>query len=133
MLPHRKRILIVDDAPTSLVWQLVLLQEEHYDTLTANTTAEGVRIAKLERPDLIVLDQANRRSEIVAAVRSLRSDPATSHIPVLLLVPGGASPPDASARGDAGDDRVAKPLLGSEYLMKVRDLVDRRRPLPRRT
>ena len=130
MLPHRKRILIFDDAPTSLVWQLVLLQEEHYDTLTANTTSEGVRIAKLERPDLIVLDQANRRNEIVAAVGSLRSDPATSHIPILLLVPSGASPPDASARGDAGDDRVAKPLLGSEYLMKVRDLVDRRRPPP---
>ena len=130
MLPHRKRILIVDDVPASLVWQLVLLQEEHYDTLTANTTAEGVRIAKLERPDLIVLDQANRRSDVVAAVQSLRTDPATSHIPILLIVPGGASPYEASAGGGSGDDRVVKPLLGSEYLMKVRELIARR-ALPR--
>jgi two-component system, cell cycle response regulator len=133
MVPHRKRILIVDDVPTSLVWQLVLLQEEHYDTLTAITTAEGIRIAKLERPDLIVLDQASRRSDVAAAVRALRADPATSHIPILLLVPGGASPSDASARGEAaGDAHVAKPLLGSEYLMKVRELVGRRAiPRPR--
>jgi len=126
MLPHRKRILIVDDVPASLVWQLVLLQEEHYDTLTANTTTEGVRLAKLERPDLIVLDQANRRGDVAAAVRSLRNDPATSRIPILLIVPGGASPHGGSAGGDAGDARVAKPLLGSEYLMKVRELVGRR-------
>ena len=49
----RTRVLLIDDSPTSLVWQLVLLQEEQYDTLTANTTGEGVRIAKMERPDLV--------------------------------------------------------------------------------
>jgi CheY-like chemotaxis protein len=126
MLPHSKRVLIVDDVPPSLVWQLVLLQQEHYDTLTANTIAEGVRLAKLERPDLVVLDQANRRRDVLAAVQALRTDPATRHIPILLIVPGGAPPKDASAPGEGGDDHVAKPLIGSEYLMKVRELIGRR-------
>ena len=72
MIPHRKRILIVDHSPTSLVWQLVLLQEERYDTLTATTPDEGVRIATLERPDLVILDAASRHaSEYLRKVREL--------------------------------------------------------------
>jgi len=93
----RTRILLVDDSPTSLVWQLVLLQEEEYDTLTANTTGEGVRIARMERPDLIILDATASYDEVIAAAAELRADAATSRIPILIVVGSGRGRPAAIA------------------------------------
>lgn len=120
------RILLVDDSPTSLVWQLVLLQEEEYDTLTANTTGEGVRIARLERPDLVILDATSRYDEVVAAATELRGDPATADIPILIVI-GSARVRAAADFASIADDRVEKPLDRVEYLYKIRELLSRRR------
>ena len=122
----RTRVLLIDDSPSSLVRQLVLLQEENYDTLTANCTGEGVRIARLERPDLVILDATTRYSEVVAAARELRADQATSHIPILIVVGSGRSRAAADF-GPISDDLVAKPLDGAEYVHKIRALLGRHR------
>jgi DNA-binding response OmpR family regulator len=126
-MSHRPRILIIDDSPTSLVWQLVLLQEEEYDTLTANTAAEGVRIARMELPDLVILDATARYDEVVAAATELRADSTTSHIPVM-IVTGSAAGRAASDITNVFDERVDKPLDRVEYLYKIRELLARRRP-----
>jgi DNA-binding response OmpR family regulator len=126
MIPHRKRILVVDDSPTSLVWQLVLLQEERYDTLTASTPDEGVRLAREERPDLVILDSATRPADMAAAAESLRADPRTDGIPILVLSPSGLRGRALDALRASGDEHVTKPLQGSEYLRKVRELLSRR-------
>ena len=126
MIPHRKRILIVDDSPTSLVWQLVLLQEEHYDTITASSPNEGVRIARLERPDLVILDAATRHAEVLAAADELRGDPQTGGIPILMLSPSGFGARPRDVCGASCDDQVTKPLHGTEYLRKIRELLERR-------
>jgi len=125
MLPKKKRILIVDDSPSSLVWQLVLLQEEHYDTLTANHADEGMRIAVMERPDLVLIDAASRSSEAFAACRALRASPQTSGIPIMVVTTSrvmGGAPADLDGMCD---EHIAKPLDGVEYLMKVRRCLER--------
>jgi CheY-like chemotaxis protein len=132
MIPHRKRILIIDDSPTSLVWQLVLLQEEAYDTITASTPDEGVRIARLERPDLVILDAATRHDEVLAAADALRADPHTGRIPILVLSPSGFGGRPRDLAATVCDDQVSKPLHGSEYLRKVRELLERRPATGRR-
>jgi DNA-binding response OmpR family regulator len=126
MIPHRKRILIIDDSPTSLVWQLVLLQEAQYDTITASTLDEGVRIAKLELPDLVILDAATRHAEVLASADALRADPQTGGIPILVLSPKRFLGRPRKAVGQACDDQVYKPLQGTEYLRKVCELLGRR-------
>ena len=119
MIPTKKRILIVDDSPASLVWQLVLLQEERYDTLTANRADEGVRIARLERPDLILIDIASRASEGFAACRALRAAPETTAIPIMVITsriwPKAAPGTDASF-----DEQITKPFDAVEYRTKIR-------------
>ena len=121
----RTRVLLIDDSPSSLVWQLVLLQEENYDTLTANCTAEGVRIARTERPDLVILDATTRHKEVVAAATALRAEPVTSHIPILVVVGGRARA--AADFSPISDDQIDKPLDRAEYLDKSRQLLGRRR------
>ena len=126
MIPYCKRILVVDDSPTSLVWQLVLLQEERYDTLTATTPEEGVRIATEERPDLVILDATTRHADVAGMASALRADPRTSSIPILLLISSGSRERALDTLRESSDEHVAKPFEGSEYLRKVRELLVRR-------
>jgi len=126
MIPYRKRILVVDDSPSSLVWQLVLLQEERYDTLTATTADEGVAIARDERPDLVILDATTRHADVVGMASALRADPRTNSIPILLLISSGSRERALETLRDTSDEHVAKPFEGSEYLRKVRELLVRR-------
>jgi DNA-binding response OmpR family regulator len=126
MIPYCKRILVVDDSPTSLVWQLVLLQEERYDTLTATTPEEGVRIAREEHPDLVILDATARHADVVAMAGALRADPRTNGIPILLLISSGSRERALDSVQECSDEHVAKPFQGSEYLRKVRELLVRR-------
>lgn len=121
----RTRVLLIDDSPTSLVWQLVLLQEEQYDTLTANTTGEGVRIARMERPDLVILDATTRHADVLAAATELRTDPETSHLPILIVLGGGRH--RALDFESVSDDQIEKPLDRTEYLRVIRALLGRRR------
>ena len=125
MSRSRTRVLLIDDSPSSLVWQLVLLQEESYDTLTASCTDEGVRIARMERPDLVVLDATSRHREVVAAATALRSERATAHIPILIVL--GSVRSRAAEFAPISDGQVDKPLDRAEYLGKIRDLLDRHR------
>ena len=122
----RTRILLVDDTPSSLIWQLVLLQEEQYDTLTASCPREGLRIARTERPDLVILDATTRHAEIVAAATQLRAEQATSHIRILVIVGSGRSRA-ADDFVSISDDRVTKPLDPAVYIQKIRELLGRRR------
>ena len=126
MSRSRTRVLLIDDSPSSLVWQLVLLQEESYDTLTASCTDEGVRIARIERPDLVILDATTRYAETVAAAAELRADQATADIPVLLVL-GNGRKRSSEELERVSDDRVAKPIERAEYLGKIRHLLDRAR------
>ena len=127
----RTRVLLIDDSPSSLVWQLVLLQEENYDTLTANCTTEGVRIARMERPDLVILDATTRYKEVVAAATELRGEKGTSHIPILIVVGSGRSRA-ASDFAPISDGQIDKPLDRAEYLHKIRALLGRPRRGSRR-
>ncbi|PYP78592.1 MAG: hypothetical protein DMD35_10785 [Gemmatimonadetes bacterium] len=122
----RTRVLLIDGSPSSLVWQLVLLQEEQYDTLTTSSTDEGVRIARNERPDLVILDASIRYADVVAAATELRAAEATRHIPILIVLGAGRTRASADF-GEISDDQIVKPLKGAEYLHKIRELLGRRR------
>jgi DNA-binding response OmpR family regulator len=120
MTPPRKRILVVDDSPTALVWQLLLLQEENYETLTATDGAEGVRLARIERPDLILLDVAMPPMDGLAACRELRAAPETRDIPILIVTRRGGAESTIAGFEAGCNEYITKPLDRTEYLTKVR-------------
>jgi DNA-binding response OmpR family regulator len=126
MNPTRKRILVVDDSPTVLVWQLLLLHEENYDTLTATDGAEGVRLAKLERPDLILLDVTMPAMDGLQACRALRAAAETRDIPILMVSTDGGVESTLAGFEAGCNEYITKPLDRTEYLAKVRSYLARR-------
>jgi CheY-like chemotaxis protein len=125
MTEPRKRVLIVDDSPTALLWQRMLLQMEQYETLTAADGAEGVEVARRERPDLILLDVSMPTMDGIEACRALRAAPETADIPIL-MVTTHSEMDNVLAGFEAGcNEYLTKPLERTEFLTKVRSYLHR--------
>lgn len=79
------RILIVEDNPANLKLAEAILHYAGHETLAAIDGAEGVALARLELPDLILMDVQMPGMNGLEATRLLKQDPGTTSIPVLGL------------------------------------------------
>ena len=79
------RILIVDDSPSQLMGIRRIVEKLGHDPLTAEDGAAGVEAAKRELPDLILMDVVMPNLNGFQATRSIARDPATKHIPIVLV------------------------------------------------
>ncbi|MFA0736309.1 MAG: hypothetical protein LASZOEIN_002622 [Candidatus Fervidibacter sp.] len=81
----KKRVLVVDDERHIVRLVQVNLERQGYEVLTAYDGVECLEKAKSEKPDLIVLDVMMPRMDGFEALQRLKTDPETSHIPVIML------------------------------------------------
>jgi twitching motility two-component system response regulator PilH len=80
-----KQIMIVDDSPTDAHLLQKMLERNGYQTLTAGNGSEGIEVARLMRPDLILMDVVMPGLNGFQATRELSSNPETSSIPVIIV------------------------------------------------
>ncbi|AKK66823.1 MULTISPECIES: twitching motility response regulator PilH [Xanthomonas translucens group] len=79
------RILIVDDSPSQLLGIQRIVEKLGHETLTATDGAAGVEAAKAALPDLVLMDVVMPNLNGFQATRTLRREPSTQHIPVILV------------------------------------------------
>ena len=79
------RILIVDDSPSQLMGMMRIVEKLGHVGLSAEDGAAGVEAAKIEKPDLILMDVVMPNLNGFQATRAISKDPATQHIPVILV------------------------------------------------
>jgi len=82
-----KKILVVDDHPlTSLmISQMLTQQDASYEILEASNGQEACETALEAKPDLILMDVMMPVMDGYEALASLKEDPETQAIPVLML------------------------------------------------
>ncbi|MBM4034239.1 MAG: response regulator [Planctomycetes bacterium] len=85
MEPALKRVLVVDDDETTLALVRATLDEGKFEVSGASDGMAGFTRARAERPDLIILDVLMPRQVGFYTLRDLKTDPATRHIPVVML------------------------------------------------
>jgi PAS domain S-box-containing protein len=78
-------ILIVDDEPSSCELISSFLAPEGYRLMTASSAAEGLRLAKRHKPDLITLDILMPDGNGFGTLFELRADPNTANIPIVVV------------------------------------------------
>lgn len=111
-------ILLVDDEPSILeMMEIVLRKEGFHRILLARTGEEGIRLAKAERPDLIILDVMLPDLEGFEVCQRLRN---FTTVPVLFLTARSNDLDKLLGLGIGGDDYITKPFNPLEVAARVK-------------
>ena len=117
-------VLIVEDNEKNMKLARDVLQAKGYQTLEAETGEEGVRLAKEQTPDLVLMDIQLPGINGIEAFKQIRADPKTARIPVVALT-ASVTPTDRSQITAAGFDAfVGKPINLKEFLDTVKRFVE---------
>jgi uncharacterized protein (TIGR02266 family) len=122
------RILVADDEPYVVLAIKEVLEGLPAGVLEAHDGEEALRLARAERPDLILLDVKMPGMDGFQVATALKKEPATAGIPVIFFSALGA--PSEKIRGlELGaDDYVTKPIDAEELKARVRTILRRNRP-----
>jgi len=117
------RILVVDDIAPNVKLLEARLTAEYFDVLTATDGPSAIAVAQRETPDLILLDVMMPGMDGFEVCRRLKADPATRHIPVVMVT--ALTEMEDRVRGlEAGaDDFLSKPVNEIALFARVRSLV----------
>jgi len=97
-----------------------ILQKEGYHTITAVDGSEGIRKAKENQPDIILLDVLMPGENGFETCTRLKMDPATNPIPVIFLSSENDKKSRISGLNGGGVDYITKPFETEEVLARLR-------------
>lgn len=119
----RKKILVVDDSATSVMWQTMILRNGPYDVVTARDGQAGVDVALAERPDLVLMDVMMPGMNGFEACAAIRDKQAMRDVPIIMVTTRSelASVEQGFAAGCT--EYITKPIDRTELLSKVRSYV----------
>jgi two-component system alkaline phosphatase synthesis response regulator PhoP len=121
----RGKVLVVDDEEYIQHILNFSFGAEGYDVVTAGDGEEGIKKAKSEKPDIIVLDIMMPKMDGYEACKRLKTDPHTKNIPVILLTAKGREV-DRKLGSQAGaDDYVVKPFSPGRLIERVEGMMKR--------
>ncbi len=106
-----EKILIVEDNPMNLELATDLLEAAGYVVIQAGTAEEGIKLARVEFPDLILMDVGLPGIDGLEATGNLKQDPTIKDIPVIAM----------TAHAMRGDDEKALAAGCAGYITKPID------------
>ncbi len=123
-MDKKAKILLVDDDVDFVEATKTVLESKPYEVIVAHEGEEGLRKARKENPDLILLDIIMPVKDGFTAAEQLKKDPQLSKIPVIMLTSfstKGAGTGIPLSRGFTleAEDYIEKPVTPEELLRRV--------------
>jgi two-component system, cell cycle response regulator DivK len=119
MAEANKTVLLVEDNEDNRIIYATALRYAGYSVIEAVTGTEGVRLARDEKPDMILMDISIPELDGWEASTILKADPDTRHIPII-AVTAHALPGDEERSLAAGcDGYLAKPIPPAALIAEV--------------
>jgi len=122
-----KKVLIVEDNPSVLRATSYILEKEGYEVLTAQNGLEGLKKAKENSPDLLILDVMLPGIDGFEICHRLRGEPQTANLPIVMFSAKGQESDKAMGKKMGADDYLTKPVDRIVLLDKVADLLAARK------
>lgn len=116
-------IMIVEDNEFSRDALSRRLQRRGYDVSLAANGQEAVDIARAGKPDLILMDLGLPVMDGWEATRQLKGDPATRHIPIIVLSAHAMTNDREMALAAGSDEFDSKPVRFDRLLNKIETLL----------
>jgi DNA-binding response OmpR family regulator len=121
----RSKILVVDDEPEAVELVEFNLRQAGYDVLTAADGAEALTKSRAKTPNLIVLDLMLPEMSGLEVCKTLRRDPATAAIPIIMLTAKAAEIDRVLGLELGADDYLTKPFSPRELVLRVKKILNR--------
>jgi two-component system cell cycle response regulator DivK len=113
------KVLVVEDNPANMTLATFLLESVGHAVLKATDAEAGVASARIDHPDLILMDIQLPGMDGLAAIRLLKADAATREIPVIALTALAMKGDEARIRAAGCDGYISKPLAYKDFLATV--------------
>ena len=117
------RILVVDDVPANVKLLEVRLLAEYFEVFTAGNGADALETCENGKIDVVLLDVMMPDMDGFEVCRRLKSDPATSHIPVVMVTALDHVCDRIRGLEAGADDFLSKPVNDLQLMTRVRSLV----------
>jgi CheY-like chemotaxis protein len=118
-------ILVVEDHDKNRKLVRDLLTAKGYRMLEVETGEDAVRVAREQRPALVLMDIQLPGINGIEALRQLRADPTTAAIPVVAVTASAMTHDRQKILAAGFDGYQAKPISVRPFLELVREVLDR--------
>lgn len=118
-----RTILLADDHEDNRLALLTVLAREGYRTLGAANGQEAVELCREHLPDLVLMDLAMPVMDGRTALRLLKADPHTAHIPVIVLTAMALSVDRDRMVAEGFAELLTKPCMPPHLIQEVRRMI----------
>ena len=115
-----RKVLVVDDSKTELMFMTDLLQKNGFAVKTAESADDAFRRLGEDKPDLILMDVVMPGQNGFQLTRSITRDPRFADVPVIMCTSKGLETDKVWGMRQGARDYVVKPVNGDELIAKIR-------------
>ena len=116
------RVLVVDDLAPNVKLLEAKLRAEYFEVISTLSGQEAIEIAKVQQPDIILLDVMMPGLDGFETCRILKDDPDTCHIPVVMVTALDQQADRLAGLKAGADDFLTKPVQDVALFARVRSL-----------
>lgn len=116
-------ILIIDDSPTEIQTLSNILLRNGYEVSTADTGEAGLEEARSLKPDLILMDVVMPGLNGFQATRKLSKNPATCHIPVIIVSTKDQKTDKVWGERQGAKDYLVKPVSEKALINAIENIL----------
>ncbi|MDQ1259905.1 MAG: response regulator [Giesbergeria sp.] len=118
------KALIIDDSPTVVAALRKVLRSAGYQTREALDAEHGLTLMEQDAPDLVFLDIILPGMNGFGALRAIRKNPSTQHVPVIMISGNEHATEQFYANRIGADDFMKKPFSRFEIFARIENLLD---------
>ena len=118
------KILIVDDSKFARAIIVNGLRKEGFETIEAENGQEAIDIAKIEKPNLVVMDVVMPVLNGIEATKILKNLEETKKIPILILTGQNTKEEILEGFNAGADEYLCKPFKFNELLSTIKTLLN---------
>jgi two-component system, OmpR family, phosphate regulon response regulator PhoB len=124
----RERILLIEDEPDIAEVLQYNLEKEGFHVELASRGDAGLEAVRRESPELILLDLMLPGLDGLELTRLLKRDPATAHLPIVMLTARSEEVDRIVGLELGADDYISKPFSPREVVLRVKAVLRRLQP-----
>jgi len=117
-MPIRK-VLVVDDSKTELVFLTDLLQKNGFSVKTAENADDAMRRLEEEQPDLILMDVVMPGQNGFQLTRAIARHPQYATVPIILCTSKNQETDRVWGMRQGAKDYIVKPVNAAELMAKI--------------